>query len=914
MNKNNGREEISMQPSVINADDLLVTTKFSPPRLNARHISRAHLLGRLREAQNACATLITGGAGFGKTILLAQWRLELMRSGLDVAWISFSADDRQFASFLAYLLGGLQRLGIRIEQEWLQTDGSEQSTNALVALVTRAAEGIGKELYLLLDDFQHVESPAAHRLMQKLLDHCPANLHLAIASRTTPPLSLGRLRMQGYVAEVDSAELPFDLEETREFFRQNLSALTLSADEEQVIHDLTSGWPASLQSIATLLRVRPARRSQLRSILWQFTDLQSYLTEDVVACLPPELIEFMEKVSLFRRFNADLAQFVTGNPLADELVKRAEDENLLVYRIESDDRLPWYRFHPLFGEFLAQRLAARGEALVEDLHRRASQWFAEHDYLVEAVWHANLGGDLEYAVEAMEEAASTTWSMAYISPMLNLLERLPQEVLFARPQLFITGCLTYAFSGRPDKAQRWLEQIRRTGAARNPAISSRLALADASIAVQLDQPQRVIALLEPARQIVLENRSLRYISLSALATAYLSLGRLDDARRLHEQQPILADDRANDMAMVFECTRAQTSLRGGDAREAERLALNILERADTSFGRGSVPATLCAATLCAAYYELDRLDDALRVLANRSGIRRTTMPDLMANDSICRARISVQQESPQAALAFLESEAARFHALGLDRLQALMLAEQVRLLLAQSEVRRAAELVTRLADLAAAQPETAEMQREILFIAALSRARLALAEGEPAGALAELEAMIPFAEQTGRARTLVRMRLLAALAHHRLDQPQAALEALQDAIGTAARLGLVRTVLDEGGAVRQLLVEWRDEMPPDAPLAEYLDHLLERDAASDELPAARAPAPVTDDMPRASLTPRELEILDLVAQAMSNKRIALALGITSGTVKWNLRNILAKLGVSSRYAAIVLARQQGLMK
>jgi LuxR family maltose regulon positive regulatory protein len=903
-----------MHTSVINADDLLVATKFSPPRLNARHISRAHLLARLREAQQCSATLITGGGGFGKTILLAQWRLELMKSGLDVAWISFSVDDRQFASFLVYLLAALKRLGIRIEQEWLHSDGTEQSITALVAIVTRAAETVGRELHLLMDDFHHVEAPAAHRLMQKLLDHCPANLHIAIASRTTPPLSLGRLRMQGHLAEIDFAELPFDLDETRDFFQQNLGTLKLSADEEHLIHDLTSGWPASLQPIATMLRARPTKRTQLRSILAKSSDLQAYLAEDVVACLPPELIGFMEKVSIFRRFNADLAEFVTASSRAPELMKRAEDENLLIYRIESDDSTPWYRFHPLFGEFLVQRLATHGAAEVQTLHRRGSQWFAEHDYLVEAVRHANLGGDLDYALEAMEEAASTTWSMAYVSPMLHLLERLPQEVLFAHPRLFIMGCLTYAFTARPDKAQRWLEQIRRTEAARNPAVSSKLVLADAAIALQLDQPRRVIGLLEPAHQVSLDNHSLHYISLSGLVTAYLAVGRFDDARRLHEQHPVHIEDRDNDMAMVFESTRALTSLRSGDALEAERLGSSILARAEESYGRGSVSANLCAATLCDAYYELDRLDDALRVLANRSGILRSSMPDVMARASICRARIAVQRESFQAALDFLEAQAAHFHVLGLDRLLALMLAEQVRMLLEQGELRRATALVSRLADLETAQRTTAEMRNEIAQIATFARARLALAGRDPGWALEGLATVRECAEKSGRARTLVKVRLLAALAHDELGQRREADENLQSAMAVAARHGLVRTVLDEGRVVVERLLQWRAECPPEAPEAVYLDRLLAHDELDAEPLPSILPTRVVAQAPRASLTPRELEILGLVAQAMSNKRIALTLNITFGTVKWNVKNILAKLGVSSRYAAISLARQQGLLK
>ncbi|KSP92600.2 ATP-dependent transcriptional regulator [Pseudomonas aeruginosa] len=900
-----------MQSSLMNSDDLLVATKFSPPRLNTRHIPRTQLLERLHEARLGNLTLITGGAGFGKTLLLAQWRQALLKEGLDVAWLSLSHDDRQYPSFLAYLLAALQRLGIAVESGLALDDAGESTLAALVALVTRQAERAGRELYLLIDDYHHVEAPLAHRLLQKLLDHCPANLHLVIASRSTPPLSLGRLRMQGQVAEIDFAELPFDLEETRAFFEHNLGSLRLTADEEQLIHELTGGWPASLQPIATMLRIRPARRPKLRSLLWKSSDLQAYLAEDVVACLAPELIGLLEQLSPFRRFNADLAAFVTGSTQAAALIQRAEDENLLIYRVDSEDSMPWYRFHPLFGEFLGQRLAMRGAAAVEALHRRASQWFAEHELLVESVRHANLGGDLDFAVAAMEQAASTAWSMACISPMLHLLERLPQETLFGHPRLFIVGCLTYAFTARPEKAERWLEQIRRTEAAKNPALSSRFALADAAVALQLDNPRRVIGLLEPAQRAPLENRSLRYISLSALATAYLLLGRVDAVHRLHEDNPILAEDRDNDMALVYESTLILALLRGGDAAEAARLGGNLLARAEAGYGRSSVSASLCAANLCDAYYELDRIDEALAVLANRNGILQSSMPDVMARASVCRARIAALRESPQALQEFLETQTAHFHKLGLDRPQALMLAEQAKTWLAQGDLRRASERVVRLETLA--EGYRGDCRDEVTTIAAFARARLALAEREPARALECLARVGGFAERYGRGRTAVKARLLAAIAHTELGQEQEGMDCLAAVLQDAARFGLVRTLLDEGPRLSALLERLAEEGRLEGPCGAYLDELLTRggrDAEAAEPVAARR-APGAE--PRSILTPREVEILGLIAQAMSNKRIALTLNITFGTVKWNVKNILAKLGVSSRYAAISLARQQGVI-
>src|SRR6185369_4781710 len=104
------------------------------------------------------------------------------------------------------------------------------------------------------DDYHHVEDPTAHSLVQKLVELSPGNLHVAIASRALPPLSVARLRVMGQVSEIDCGDLPFDLAETRAFLEQSIGGPRVSADEVAQIHDLTNGWPACLQLVSILLK------------------------------------------------------------------------------------------------------------------------------------------------------------------------------------------------------------------------------------------------------------------------------------------------------------------------------------------------------------------------------------------------------------------------------------------------------------------------------------------------------------------------------------------------------------------------------------------------------------------------------------------------------------------------------------
>jgi LuxR family maltose regulon positive regulatory protein len=893
-------------------EKLLVSTKFAPPRIGAKYIHRKQLLGHLRNTRHCTLALVTGSAGFGKTTLLAQWRQELMKSGAEVAWLSLGHSDKLLPHFATYLAAALRRLNIPVEDTALSEGDVSTTIESVVAMTVSGAANIAKELYLVVDDYHHVEDPWAHKLMQGLLDHCPANLHIVIASRTVPTLSISRLRAMDQVADIESAQLPFDIDETRLFFEQNLNNAKLNADELRSIHDLTHGWPASLQLIAIILRSRPGARSTLRDLGWKSSDLQSYLAEVVVADLPAEQTEFMEKVSVCRRFNADLAAAVTGRGDAADLIKRAEDANLLIYPVESDDRLPWYRFHPLFGEFLAARLARAGEETVKALHRRASHWFAQHNLLVEAVRHANLGGDLAFAVNAIEQAAPASWSFGYIGSTLRLLERLPQETLFAHPRLFFVACLTYALSSQPAKAEHWLEAIRRTDAVRNPAISSMLPLADAAVALQRDETERVVALLEPMRGIAFENRFLHYVYAAALAGGYAAVGRLADAQRFLDDNPVPPEEWKDETALGFESARLNAWVREGRVREVERVGSTIIARAETLYGRGALCANLNAYNLCEAYYELDRIDDAREILANRASLLRSSWPDPMLRASLCRARLDLMQESAESALTFLQSQSAHFHNLRLDRPLAHMLSEQVRILLARPDRARAAALVARLEDLAEAHRNATGGRREIAPVAALARARLALADRQHQAAVDALAQVRAFARARADARLEVTANLLSALALTGLDRQEAADQCLAVALRTCVRLGLVRTLLDEGSSVVELLAAARKSINLDTATLHYIEDILRRSAPVGAAVKDKS-KPSAGAAQKASLTPREVEILGLVSQAMSNKRIALTLDITLETVKWNVRNILAKLGVSSRYDAMTWARQQGLI-
>ncbi|VXC39752.1 ATP-dependent transcriptional regulator, MalT-like, LuxR family [Burkholderia sp. 8Y] len=892
----------------------LVSTKFSPPRIGARHVPRTNLLAQLDRVHQAKLALVSGSAGYGKTVLLAQWRQNCLKSGAEVAWLSLSADDGGYADFCTELFAAMQRLGISVETDMPLDDTSAGAMDAAIAAIVEGAVDLPKDVYLIIDDYHHVEAPAAHKFVQKLLDHGPGNLHLVISSRVTPPLSLSRLRMMGQIVEVDSAELPFDLPETRHFLDENLGPGKINADELSLIHELTSGWPSCLQLIVTMLRNRPEARTMLQDLVWRSNDLQTYLSEEIIAHLPEQLTAFAESVSVFRRFNASLAQSVTGQANAADLLKKMEDDNLLTIRIDSDDRMIWYRLHRLFGEFLVTRLERRGRDAVNELHRRGARWFAENGLLAEAMRHASLGNDIEFATGMIERAAPATWNLDYLSPTLHLLDRVPEEVLFRHPRLLFLACLTVSLTSRPAKAKAWLAQLRSGAHPVPPEIERSLPLVEAAIAFQHDDAARMIELLEPVRDAAVENPFLRYMLIAELGVAYRSAGRYADAKRLFDTHPIPLADRNNDMALVAEATLVSNLMFEGRMRDAERLGSALLARSVKAAGHHSISANVCAGLLAGVYYELDRIDDARETIANRRGLLHSSGPDVTIWASLCRARLDLLQEGADAALAFLRQQMSHLQSVGQPRAVSYMLAEQVKVLLVKGDRTGASETAALLDELARTGTPGPQIRDEIVANAALTRARV-LRNDDPAEALRALDIVRAHAAGFNRGRLLALVDLLSGAVLADMKRSDDATACLLRAVQAGRELGLVRTFVDEAQIVGKQLGALLRDKRLDASNVGYLEQLVEKlaDLAQAD-DAASLLRRASTSKTEAVLTQREVEILGLVAQAMSNKRIALTLNITLETVKWNLRNIFAKLGVSSRYDAMVWARKQELIR
>ncbi|WP_369936602.1 LuxR C-terminal-related transcriptional regulator [Xanthomonas tesorieronis] len=891
--------------------DWVLADKLAPPRSRVAAVPREALLQHLDRAAELPLTLLLAPPGFGKTTLLGQWHQRLRERGeAAVAWLSLDEDDADPGRFLAYLALAARGAGIELGaslQATLQQHGQDLEVASTLPVLIRAIRAAPRRLLVILDDYDRGHASALDEVVTRLVEHAGGQLHLLLATRRAPALPLARWALQGQLERIGARELALDEAETLALLGPQVPVAMARQLRRQ-----TEGWAVALQLAGLWLGGDERRRDDLGRFSGRTAELAAYLAEQVLNDLDPELRALLLQLSPLERFNAALADAVRERDDSGRLLERlAHFQGLLV---ALDGEHEWFRFHPLFADYLYQQLERDTPGLAPQLHRRAAHWFDAHGQLPEAVRHAVRGGAIDSAADCIARAG--TWQLLLrhgTAPIRALLRRFPRSSIGERPALNLTQAYLHMKLGEFAHAQTLLERFRDFPEHVRAPFERDYTVVVALLRDLLDQVcanPRGLAQIAAQAAALDEDDGLGRGTLWCIC-ATTALGRADfaGAERYAQLAGSAMQAGGSEVGASYALIHlAQSHYYRGHLERAEatcRQALAIAQR------QQQLDPTLQAVGQCLLAQlqcEHGRYDEAADCLQPALGFleQHDGWLDIYAAGYETALVLARQHDrSGRAALDLLDHIDRIAHARHLGRLADLALAWRLHVLLDQPPSPAIDVLVARTGGEARFAHALGQPQ-DWRFLAALgfALARWHRLGGRTRAALAVLQGVEAACMAADNQVHLARVRARMALVLHDRGESAAALPYLRHALQHVASTQAWQCLLELGVPGKALLRMARQQDPQAAPnttLAMTIQALLDK-LRHDQDSGAEL------------FSERELEVLALLAQGDANKQIARRLALSENTVKFHLKNLYRKLEAGTREAALASALQRGLLQ
>lgn len=874
-------------------EPLLLSSKLTVPDPPATVVERPRLMEQLRAGTSRPVTLLAAPAGWGKTALLSSW-IAAGRAPKRTSWLTVEAGD-DGPKFWAYLAAALTA----DPPARLRAPGVTDDT-FLARLATMVA-ALPDPVVVVLDDFHLLTDPTVPQGLEFLLRHSKNRLRLVIAARSAPALPLHRWRLTGELTELRAADLAFTEEETAELL--NRHGLQVPESLVRGVHTRAEGWPAGLRLAALALRDNPRSAA---TVTGELPAIAEYLAAELLAPLPADLRELLRRTAVVERFCAGSADALAERTDSDRLLATVVDE-ACGFLVPVDNQPGWYRCHRLLGDHLYAELCRQHPDDLTELHRRASQWYAEHGWRAAAMRHALTARDWSAAATHTAELWPQLILCGHDDTLRAPLPPLPAEVVRANPLIALAYAADRLDLGDHGGAAEHLrhaekhvapnagdtDKVADTVAGEVDAATVALAagrLACAELAGDLTDMARMAddlaALCARAAEPIAAHA--RVIARTALGEARFALGDLIAA------QATFAEAAAAAAACGFTCAQrrahgwhALTQAVAGELTAAEATARNALTAE-------ACPARRCTGHGAAAHLALALVaqERERRAEAEREAQRAAELaasPILAAAVALVRARtLATADETDRALETLVAARRALPEACRGGHLHDWLVATEAQLRAARGDIDQARDLLTAAAG---------QDPRPLLAVAL---AELHVRAGDPAAAVAALPAA---GGDSGALATRLVARTVEAAARTALGERRRAHQLVEEALDLATPHGH-RRVFTQGGADLRAL------------LAEHLDTGTAHRALVSELLNATAPGK-DDHSPTPGLTEplteRELTILRYLQSTLSNGEIAAELFLSVNTVKTHVRNIYQKLGAPRRREAVRRARELRLL-
>jgi LuxR family maltose regulon positive regulatory protein len=673
----------------------------------------------------------------------------------------------------------------------------------------------------------------------------------------------------------------------------------------------TEGWVAGLQLAAISVQQGSSAADVVADFGGQERLIVDYLTSEVLARQTEDVQRFLLTTSILDRLSAPLCRQLVPDVEAQAMLELLDRGNLFLVPLDRKRR--WYRYHHLFAELLRSRLrSTRLPEQVNELHRQASTWFEGQGLADEAIQHAVAAGDVEKAAEMMAALPiSVLWEQGGAVLLSGWLRRIPEPVADKYPRVLSLAAGAFMLQGYASQALGILERL-----SRHESQAAEYGLLKAIVIRNEGEHER-------AREMILaimpelERREPLLGMLARLQLAVISgdTGSLEEARTFSESVRFEASSGDPPLlAPWLQATQLEAIVRlaQGDLVEAEKLVRDAREEI---VGESSITMPMVGlldGVLGSIYYQWNELDRAERCfLEARKWYERSGISDLLFAAGFGMAELALARGDHEQVGRWIQELRAESDLWEMPAMQGTLASVEAVL---QARMGRIG-VATQWADASGLQlDDRPDYMRAQVYV---RLAQVRLAEDESYGVaidrdrlLALLHYLLELFDGAGHCLNVIDCHLMVASHHQLSGNTELALAALQKALD-AARPGYVqRPFLERGLTMRHLLEEAGKRQIS----LRQVRRLLAAIAVEEGGSASTTAEPVTPvDSLAESLTERELEVLALLIEGLTNQDIAERLVISKNTVRTHIKNIYVKLNVRSRVEAAARSHELKLL-
>lgn len=444
-------KDISLESvSAINKkEQTLFKMKFVLPKFKKNSISRIDLEKSLNLAFTSKVFCISAPAGFGKTTLLSQWTSSFKNK--DIFFFSVDSNDNNIKNFFFYLLNTFAPI---INTKYFDfTD--EYNTKYFFNLLFNKIAEYGKNIMLIIDDYQNISDEQIHKLFYFFIEKSPDNLHFVISSRSELPPCFSKLRTSFSFLEMGMTDLSFKKNEIKEIF--DINNIQITEDDLDTIHKKTEGWILSID--LTILSLKNNLIDNFLNKTNHISNryLMDFLLDQILNSLDKDIYDFVVKTSILEHFDSYLCNKLLNIDNAQKILEKLEKQN--VFLINIDNNRKYFRYHNLFSDVLREKLKLENNELFKNLAKKASNIFKDMCFYEDAIKYAFLSEDKIFVADIVESLGHVFFKNKDTSKLFNIIEKLDSDIIFSKPKLAIYYAITLGYNYNTIKAESILSKL-----------------------------------------------------------------------------------------------------------------------------------------------------------------------------------------------------------------------------------------------------------------------------------------------------------------------------------------------------------------------------------------------------------------------------------------------------------------------